>query len=273
MLEIIKNYNDNKRHIYEEPPITIYDEEYYTHQCGGFEIFVNSGGKELDDSRQRVLDLYPVQQNFSALDIGCGRGELVFALAEQGLHYVAGIDLSEDAIHFAQQTCELNATGEQVYIQKMSATELEFEDNTFDVAYMTDIVEHLSDENLKKAVSEAYRVLKPGGVLVIHTLPTVNFKICGQYLMKYYLRLRGEDWWTPTSKEEVSGGHINIHSRESLAAYLHHSFTVKNSNVFYGPVNPGGTLKKLVGWLGVWTIMSSHLWAIAIKESVSKTTR
>jgi ubiquinone/menaquinone biosynthesis C-methylase UbiE len=267
MMEIIKNYQDNKRFVYEEPPITIYDGEYYTKQCGGFETFLDSGGQELDDSRQRVLDLCKVDPSFSALDIGCGRGELVFALADLGLTYVEGIDLSEDAIHFAQQTCENKSFKGKVNVQLMSATQLEFADNTFDVAYMTDIVEHLSDENLKLAVSEAYRVLKPGGVLVIHTLPTVNFKLYGQYLMKYYMRLRGQDWWTPTSKEEISGGHINIHSRESLRDYLLCSFSPKTTKVFYGPVNPHSLLKKIASFFGIWVIMSSHLWATAVKES------
>ena len=251
MLEIIKNYRDNQRRVYEEPPISIYDEEYYTKQCGGFEIFLDSDGQALDDSRQRVLDLCEVNASFSALDIGCGRGELVFALAERGLTYVEGIDLSEDAIDFAVKVCDGKKFKGKVNVQLMSATELEFLDNTFDVAYMTDIVEHLSSENLKKAVSEAYRVLKPGGVLVIHTLPTVNFKLYGQYLMKYYMRLRGQEWWTPTSKQEISSEHINIHSRESLRDYLLCSYSSKTTNVFYGPVNPHSLLKKIVGFFGV----------------------
>lgn len=265
MLEIIKNFYDNKRRIYDEPSIEIYDDQYFKSSCGGFDLFHISQGKILDDVRKYILDLRPLKKHYSALDIGCGRGELVFGLAEQGLAYVVGIDLSEDAIRLAQQTCSNEIKSNQVAIQKMSATQLDFANETFDIAYMTDIVEHLSDQNLKKAISEAYRILKPGGCLIVHTLPTVNFKLYGQYLTKYYFNLKGKQRWTPTAKEEVSLGHINIQSKDSLESCLQESFQSSRIQVFYGPVNPNGYLKKIVSMLNLWTIISPHLWAIATK--------
>jgi 2-polyprenyl-3-methyl-5-hydroxy-6-metoxy-1,4-benzoquinol methylase len=124
--KIIKNYKDNTRRIYEEPPIDIYDEEYYKAQCGGFELFNCSQGTELDDLRKYALNLCSLQPNYIALDIGCGRGELVFALAQLGLHHVVGIDLSQDSVDISCQTCDQPIKTGQVAIQKMSATELEF---------------------------------------------------------------------------------------------------------------------------------------------------
>lgn len=265
MLEIIKNYENNKRMVYEEPPVEIYDEDYFKKQCGGHEIFNSSCGTELDDVRRYVLELFQVNDRCAAIDIGCGRGELVYALVAKGVQYVAGIDLSQDAVSIASKTCEQHIRDGQVTIQKMSATQLYFADNTFDVAYMTDIVEHLSDANLKQAISEAHRILKPGGRLIIHTLPTVNFKIYGQYITKYYFHLTGKEWFTPTGKEEVVFGHVNIQSQASLETYLQYCFESKKTKVFYAPVNSGGLLKKVVSLFGAWKFMSPHLWAIAIK--------
>jgi 2-polyprenyl-3-methyl-5-hydroxy-6-metoxy-1,4-benzoquinol methylase len=263
--KIIKNYKDNKQHIYEEPPIDIYDEQYYKTQCGGFELFNCSQGTELDDLREYALNLCPLLVNYVALDIGCGRGELVFTLAQLGLHRVVGIDLSQDSVDISCQTCEQQIKNGQTIIQKMSATDLEFNDTTFDIVYMTDIVEHLSDLNLKKAICEAHRVLKPGGRLIIHTLPTVNFKLYGQYITKLFFQLKGLEWATYTTREEVKFGHVNIQSKESLKSYLSQSFLQKNIRVFYAPVNSNSILKKLVAFLGLWTIMSPHLWAVARK--------
>lgn len=244
MFELIRSYKDNVRCTYEEPAINIYNESYYKEQCGGFKEFSRSNGEELDSSRQYVMSLCPLKSSYSALDVGCGRGELVLALARQGLEYVAGIDLSRDSIKLAQEVCQRQIVDKQVTIQKMSATNLEFNDTLFDVIYMTDVVEHLCDSNLKKAISEAYRVLKPGGKLIIHTLPTVNFKLYGQYLTKYYLALQGRKWWTPTTKQEAAIGHVNIQSKKSLESYLHELFKSKNTYVFYAPVNSSGFLKK-----------------------------
>jgi SAM-dependent methyltransferase len=45
------------------------------------------------------------------------------------------------------------------------AQSLPFEDNIFDYILMTEVIEHIPDEN--KAIAEIYRVLKPGGILFL----------------------------------------------------------------------------------------------------------
>ena len=75
--KIIKNHKENKRRIYEEPPIDIYDEQYFKTQCGGFELFNYSQGLELDDVSESALNLCTLQPDYFALDTGCRRGELV----------------------------------------------------------------------------------------------------------------------------------------------------------------------------------------------------
>jgi SAM-dependent methyltransferase len=53
----------------------------------------------------------------------------------------------------------------------MDATSLEFDSDTFDVGLMLDVVEHLHPPILEKVLQEVGRVLKPGGKLIIHTVP------------------------------------------------------------------------------------------------------
>ena len=71
-------------------------------------------------------------------------------------------------------------------------------------------------------------------------------------------------WNTLTTKGEAATGHVNIHSKKSLEDYLSISFG-KNVKVFYGPANPSGILKKIIGAFGLWQIFSHHLWAEAKK--------
>lgn len=56
----------------------------------------------------------------------------------------------------------------------MPAEKLDFEDNTFDIVFMIEVIEHLEDD--KKAISEVKRVLKPSGKFVL-TAPNKLFPL------------------------------------------------------------------------------------------------
>ena len=152
-----------------EPPPTIYDESYLRHSMGDVKNFAAHGGKELDGVQAYAFGLTNVAGCGSALDVGCGRGELVYALC------AAGIDDRPRHRHLtgrgriSAETCSDDMRAGKVHVEVMSATKLAFEDAKFDLVFMTDVVEHLSDENLRAALAEAYRVLRPGGKLVPST--------------------------------------------------------------------------------------------------------
>ena len=93
------------------------------------------------------------------LDIGCGTGLTMNFLAPYG--EVTGLDVSEDALEFCRQRGLNNVT-------LGSADELPFDDNTFDLVFALDVLEHV--ENDYKAVQEIERVCKPNG-LVLATVP------------------------------------------------------------------------------------------------------
>lgn len=63
----------------------------------------------------------------------------------------------------------------RLVVQHMSALDLRFEDNTFDVVYSFSAIEHFgSAEAAGRALLEIHRVLKPGGVAAITTECIVN---------------------------------------------------------------------------------------------------
>lgn len=97
--------------------------------------------------------------NPNVLDMGCGTGGTMKALADLGRF--TGLDVNEKAAQFARQR-----TGNQVLTG--SATDLPFATDLFDVVLSLDVFEHIEDHD--RAVSEVRRVLKPGG-LMIATVP------------------------------------------------------------------------------------------------------
>jgi 2-polyprenyl-6-hydroxyphenyl methylase / 3-demethylubiquinone-9 3-methyltransferase len=96
------------------------------------------------------------------LDVGCGAGFLSNDLARHG-HRVTGIDFSRDSLEVARRH---DTTGTVSY-GFGDGCRLEFADAVFDVVCAMDFLEHV--EEPAKAVSEAARVLRQGGLFFFHT--------------------------------------------------------------------------------------------------------
>jgi SAM-dependent methyltransferase len=91
------------------------------------------------------------------LDVGAGDGLITSRL--RGI--VVGIDPDKVAVQHARE--------HDVDVRLGSAYDLPFEEETFDVIFMGDVIEHL--ENPEEAIREIHRVLKMGGKLYITTPP------------------------------------------------------------------------------------------------------
>ena len=102
--------------------------------------------------------------NKTALDIGCGGGILAEEFAAAGFS-VTGIDPSENSLHTAREHAKLSKLS--IDYQKGTGENLKFADNSFDVVYCCDVLEHVRD--LPKCIAEISRVLKPGGVFFYDT--------------------------------------------------------------------------------------------------------
>jgi SAM-dependent methyltransferase len=99
------------------------------------------------------------------LEIGCSGGPLMQQLATDGYKHVTGIDISKDGVALCHQRGLTDA-------HVMDAQKLDLPNSHFDVITASDVLEHLPDA--PKALAEWYRVLKPGGNLIVF-VPAFQF--------------------------------------------------------------------------------------------------
>jgi SAM-dependent methyltransferase len=94
------------------------------------------------------------------LEVGAGTGNFASALTSAGAGTVYGIDPSRQMLSQVRD-------GAADRVVQALAEGLPFADRTFSLVYSVDVIHHIRDRGT--AAAEAFRVLKPGGTLVIVT--------------------------------------------------------------------------------------------------------
>ncbi|MFW9991717.1 MAG: class I SAM-dependent methyltransferase [Candidatus Odinarchaeota archaeon] len=94
-------------------------------------------------------------------DLGCGIGRHTVFFSAQG-YQVSASDISEEAIKKTREW--LKKAGLSADVQQGKMTEIKQPDNTFDLVISINTIYHAFKRDVVKAVSEVYRILKPGGL-------------------------------------------------------------------------------------------------------------
>jgi SAM-dependent methyltransferase len=132
----------------------------------------------------------------AGLDLGCGQGWYLGALAGAGFR-MHGIDYSAGQLRKAAG----NAQGDRARrrLCQADAQALPFPDGSFDFAYSINAFHHLpSRAAQERAVREIVRVLRPGGVFILHEINTQNpvFRLYVGYLFPLIKQIdEGTERW------------------------------------------------------------------------------
>ena len=118
------------------------------------------------------------------LDIGCNTGSLMYNLRLRGFKHVYGIDIEENKIE----------EGKLIYpelvdnLEQYDGKTLPYENNSFDVVTMFDVIEHIEDIH-ELLETEIQRVLKKGGLLIFQTpnkITNIPWEILIHRSFKFY---------------------------------------------------------------------------------------
>ena len=136
---------------------------------------------------------FPSSKGKRVLEIGVGAGADFHNWCRFADH-ATGVDLTEEAIALTTERLQLNDIDTARYqLQKADAEKLPFSDSTFDIVYSWGVLHHTP--NTLQAFGEAWRVLRPGGVLkaMVYQVPSW----VGWMLALNYGLARGKLWLTP----------------------------------------------------------------------------
>jgi ubiquinone/menaquinone biosynthesis C-methylase UbiE len=116
---------------------------------------------------QRIVSLLDLDGSHRVLDLGCGTGVLTRMIANRLDSAAGGAAVGIDAAAGMIAVARKKRAAVNCIFQTMAAENLSFEDGAFDAVVSSLFFHHVPLDLKAKALSEAWRVLRPGGQLVI----------------------------------------------------------------------------------------------------------
>lgn len=109
--------------------------------------------------KKQLIKMLPKKDYHHCIDIACGTGDLTFALNQHFPHaHIQGIDLTPSMISYARGKCSCS----KISFTCGDMCDLKITDRSIDLITGGYALRNAPD--LSKALSEFYRILKPGGI-------------------------------------------------------------------------------------------------------------
>ena len=120
-----------------------------------------SGEHEKKPKDREILHRFAaeVKDKSPVWDLGCGPGQTTKYLKDLGVD-ISGLDLSEKMVEAAGRVHP------EIDFRRGNILELDFEDNSTGAIVAFYAIVHFTEEQVESALSEIYRVLQPGGILL-----------------------------------------------------------------------------------------------------------
>ncbi len=150
---------------------------YYREEFGKVARFYDFGVRQLFKLvggeimfRCGIVEAAAVEAGQRVLDVACGTGTLAQLLAESAgpEGSVTGVDLSEGMLKVARRKAEAaGLPAPRLEFVQANAEDLPFADASFDRVTASLAIHELNRQGRTNALAEVYRVLRPGGMVVI----------------------------------------------------------------------------------------------------------
>lgn len=150
------------------------------------------------------LDALGLRDGARVLDLGCGRGRHLHALAVREGVFAVGADLSLADMAEARRAWRELLPGAPLTLSLADAHRLPFEDDAFDAVICSEVLEHVED--WEGVLSEIARIVRPGGRIGLSVPRYWPEAVCWRLTDKY---------------ANTPGGHVRIFKRDQLETATH----------------------------------------------------
>lgn len=173
-----------------------------------------------DELKQHLIAAAGLAPGQHVLDLGCGTGTLMVMIKSvQPLVALTGLDGDADVLTIAR--AKVAGAGLDISFSQALASNLPYPDNTFDRVLSSLVFHHLSSEVKRAALSEAHRVLRPGGELHILDFGapgTVLGKVAAPVIRRLEQAADNIDGLLPAMTSEAGFSDVQVIHQEAMLA-------------------------------------------------------
>ncbi len=170
-----------------------------------------------------VLNFADIQNSDKVIEIGCEGGYLLkkMLFAQE----IIGLDIARNALEDAKRDIK----SDKVKLVCADASNVPFEDFYFDKVICSQTLEHLG--NPEKVIAEMFRIVKPGGAIIV-SVPNERVLII---LKKFFVKIGLFNLLFPNLEPRGSSWHIQVFSKRKICQLLKKYFIIQRFK--YVPVS------------------------------------
>lgn len=197
-----------------------------------------SGGTDVYWRKKAILQLKDLQPQ-TVLDVATGTADVAL-LTFKLLHpkKIFGIDISEGMLDLGRKKIEKQGLQQVITLQQGDSETINFPDNTFDAVTVAFGVRNF--QHLEKGLAEMYRVLKPGGKLVVLEFSRPKQKAF-KGLYNFYMKVIAPGAGSMFAKNKAAYSYLNdsvqaFPEREAFTRLLEQA---GYNSIYYKPLSLG----------------------------------
>lgn len=160
-------------------------DETMSYSCGYFKTEQDTLYQAQKNKVDYILEKLHLQEGMSLLDIGCGWGFLLIEAAKKYHVHGTGITLSKEQHKACSEKIKEEGVSDLLQVELLDYRDLPQLGKSFDRVVSVGMVEHVGRDNYQLFIDSVNKVLKPGGLFLLHFISALKEHPGDAWIKKY----------------------------------------------------------------------------------------